>query len=213
MGLDTSLTDNQFTEVIKTGGNVVQNISDNITKSKISNNLLAGKIDDNKLAAFTGVLNTTLGVVNGLISVVNTGINAYKEIQISRDQVRIAHAFTAAYVKCEREKTYQVEIQQKQETVRYLAKLKADLESKRMDLQKFETELADRQKDRAIEQEKWRRKIDHFESITKPLIEYANILRTEYLKSNFENEKVRTDLQNLDEKLLAYTMQINEIYK
>ena len=87
---------------------------------------------------------------------VNTGINAYKDIQLSHDRVRIVQAQVGAYVESKREETHQVQIQQEQETVRYLASLKADLEKKRIELQKFQMELADRREEREFSREKWR---------------------------------------------------------
>lgn len=225
MGLDTSWTDNvPIKDIVKTGGDVAKTFSDNATRRHVSDNELAGKYDDNRraeyqttsnnnLAAFMGVLNTSLAIVNGLVSVVNTAINAYKDIQLSHDQVRIAQIQAAAYVESKREETRQVQIQQEQETVRYLASLKADLEQKRMEIEKFQMELADRREEREFSREKWRRQVARFEKITEPIIDYANTLRGKYVNSHFEDKNIREELQRNDEKLFAYAMQIKEIYK
>lgn len=211
-------------DIVKTGADVAKTVSDNATRRHVSDNELAGKYDDNRraeyqttsnnnLAAFMGVLNTSLAMVNGLVSIVNTGINAYRDIQLSHDKVRIAQIQAAAYVESKREETHQVQIQQEKETVRYLASLKTDLEKKRMELQKFQIELADRREERAFSQEKWRRQVAYFEKITEPIIDYANNLRGQYVQSHFEDKTIREDLRRVDETLFAYAMQIKEIYK
>lgn len=193
MGLDTSWTDNvPIKDIVKTGGDIAKTVSDNATRRHVSDNERAGKYDDNRraeyqttsnnnLAAFMGVLNTSLAIVNGLVSVVNTGINAYKDIQLSHEQVRIAQIQAAAYVESKREETHQVQIQQEQETVRYLVSLKTDLEQKRMELQKFQIELADRQEERAFSQEKWQESLNLFIYLN------AEFLRQQRIKFNQEN--------------------------
>ena len=200
-------------------------IADSVAKVKISNNELKMRQSDNELAAyqtasnnrgtkFMGVLNNVTNIVTGLISLANAGIQAYAQIQESHEQTRRVEIQSDAYISGKREETRQVRIQQEQETVRYLASLKADLEAKRLELQKFELEISDRQKARELNQEQWRRRVDFLENeFMRPTLEYVKDLRKRYLDSDLVNEQCRAELQREDEKIFAYVMQINELYK
>ena len=214
MALDTSWTDNHsIDKLAKPVEKVVTKSMDTYQQVKISNNQREMQFDNNKLAAFTTTLSTGLSVINGLISVVNTAMQTYAQVKESNEQTRRIKIQADACTQGKREETRQVQIQQEQETFRYLANLKKDLEIKQMELQKFEKELGDRRAAREVSQEQWQRKVNFFESLVNPVIEHAKKIQEAYCKSNFENEKLRNDLRELNEKIYAYSLQINEIYK
>ncbi len=210
--------------LVEPAAEVVTNVADNYTRKKISDNERAVQLDNNRLAAhqtssnnylaaFMGFMNTGAALINGVLSVVNTAIQAYAQIQTSREQTRQVEIRAEAYISGKREETRQVQIQQEQETVRYLANLKTDLNVKRFEFERFKLELADRQKDREFSQEQWRRRVTQLEKIVDPVIDYAQELRRRCLNSDVADEKFLTELKRLDDKLFEYAAQIHELYK
>ncbi len=203
---------------------IVTGVADNVARVKISNNELKMRQSDNALAAyqtasnnqvtkFMGILNNVTNIATALISLANAGIQAYAQIEESHEQTRRVQIQADAYISGKREETRQVQIQQEQETVRYLTSLKKDLDMKRLELQKFEQELAERRETRNITQEQWQRKIDYLEEITRPMFEYAKELRKRYLESDFADDKCRDELNHVDEIISAYFVNMNELYK
>ena len=209
---------------IKPVADVATNFADNCRQVKISNNEREIQFDNNRLAAhqttsnnnlaaFLGALNTGASIINGLFSVVNTAIQAYAQIQESHEQTRRVEIQADAYIAGKQEETRQVQIQAENETTRYLANLKADLEAKRLELDKFKLELAEQRAAREFSQEKWRQKVRAFENVLNPVLKYAADLRNRCMNSNFVDEKSWAELKRIDENIQAYVMQMNEIYK
>ena len=203
---------------------VVKSVGDNISKVKISNNELVGKISDNKLAAYQTYSNNSLAkftnavaamqnIVSCISSAISAGVDAYAKIQVSHDQVRITQAQATAFIQGKREDTEQLRIMQQAETIRSLANLNSELETKKLEFTKFENELAENRKTREFNQEKWRRKVDAFEKYFNPLLDYAKKIRDKYYESNFENEKLRDEIRRLDESITVYLTKINDIYQ
>lgn len=224
MGLDTSWTDaHPVTALAKPVEKVVTKGMDTYQNVKISNNNREIQFDNNRLAAyqtksnnaltaFTTLLNTGLSVVTGLISVVNTAMQTYAQVKESNEQTRRVQIQAGVYIQGKREETRQIQIQQEWESFRYLATLKKDLEVKQMDLQKFEKELDERRDAREFSQEQWRRKVTFFENLLNPMLEQAKKIREAFCQSNFDDEKLWDKLNQLDKKIHAYSLQINEIY-
>lgn len=195
---------------------VAKNAMDNNARVKISNNELAGKISDNNLAVyqtynnnqvtkFMGVLNNVTNIATALINLASTGMQAYAQIEESHEQTRRVQIQSDAYVSGKREETLQVQIQQEQETVRYLASLKKDLDAKRMELQKFESEIAERQKARAITQEQWlnifktsQKTLDHLHKISENLFEA-------FRSSGYENESIWKKFREIESEIVKCT--------
>lgn len=224
MGLDTSWTDSHpVTALTKSGEKALTNIADNYRQVKISDNELTSHLSDNRLSAlqtkennslskFKVILNAGASVIDGLFSVINTAMQTYAQVTEIHEQTKRVQIQADAYVRGKKEETRQTQIHEEHETIRYLASLKKDLEVERMNLQRFEAELSDRVAEREFNQEKWRQKIKIFEKMINPLIEHTEELRKIYRQSDFSNENLRADLQNLDEKIYAYSLQINSIY-
>lgn len=224
MGLDTSWTDsNAVTAVTKPVTDVAKSGIEAYAKKKISDNELVAKLDSNRLDAykttsknnldaFLGVLNTGAALVNAVTSVINTAINAYAQIQESREQTRRVEIQAEAQIFESREQTKRIRITQEQETVRHLATLKADLEVKRMELDKFKLELAEQRATREFKQEQWRSQIAMLEKIINPVIDAAKDVRKRCFDAQFTNEHDYAELKRLDETLFAYAMQLKELY-
>ena len=102
---------------------------------------------------------------------------------------------------------------QQAETIRSLANLNSELETKKLEFTKFENELAENRKTREFNQEKWRRKVDAFEKYFNPLFDYAKKIRDDYYASNLTNEKARAELERVDESIRIYVLSLNELYK
>lgn len=225
MGLDTSWTDsNAVTAVTKPVTDVAKSGIEAYTKKKISDNELIAKLDSNRLDAykttnknnldaFLGVLNTGVGIINAVTSVINTAINAYAQIQESREQTRRVEIQAEAQIFESREQTKRTRITQEQETVRHLATLKADLEVKRMELDKFKLELAEQRASREFKQEQWRSQIAMLEKIINPVIDAAKDVRKRCFYAQFTNEHDYAELKRLDETLFSYAMQLKELYR
>ncbi|MBQ3337399.1 MAG: hypothetical protein IJG80_08360 [Selenomonadaceae bacterium] len=185
---------------------VAKNISNNVTKVKVT------KLN-NRLVKFTSAVAAMQSVVTCVTSAIEAGIDAYARIQLSHDQVRITQAQADAYIQDKREQTEQIRIAQKEETLRCLAALNADLESKKLEFKKFETELAESRASREFKQEQWRRKVDALEKYFNPLFDYAKKIRDDYYASNLTNEKARAELERVDESIRIYVLSLNELYK
>lgn len=225
MGLDTSYTDlHPVKALAEPVAKVATKSLDTYRQVKVSNNQRDVSFDNNRLAAyqtasnnnrvaFTSLLNSGVSVINALTSVVDSGIKAYEQIQANREQTRRIQIQADAYIRGKQEDTRQVQIQQEQETVRYLAGLKKDLAVKQLELQKFEKEIDDRRDAREFSREQWRRKVTFFENLVNPVLERAKKIREAFYQSHFDDEKLWDKLNQLDEKIYAYSLQINEIYK
>ena len=208
MGLDTSWTDSHPLPTPKK-----KNLPQTGTTNKPSNPPQQTGITDT-VAAITSVLNTGVSLVNTLTSVVNTGINAYRDIQLSKQETRRLEILVNAYVEAQHGETERFRFGQEQETVRYLATIKADLEVKRLELEKFKLELAEQRANREFKQEQWRRRIATLEKIINPMIDAAEDVRKRCFNSNFANENDYAELKRLDETLFSYAMQqLKELYR
>ncbi len=200
---------------------VVESVANNVAAVKISNNELAGKLNDNRLAAyqtystnqlakFTSAITAMQNIVTCVSSAITAGIDAYARIQVSHDQVRVTQIQSDAYVQGKREETEQVRIAQKEETLRCLAQLNAELETKKLEFAKFEEES---RASREFKQEQWRSKVRMLENYFNPLFDYAKKIRDDYYASNFENEKCRAELERVEENISAYILKIDELYQ
>lgn len=202
---------------------VTKNVSDNVTRVKISNNELKGKVFDNRLAAyqtrsnnqltkFVSAVTATQNIISCITSAITAGVDAYARIQISHDQVRITQLQSDSYVQGKREETEQVRIAQREETLRCLAGLHAELEAKKLEFAKFEAELNESRQSREFKQEQWRRKVNSLEMYLHPLIDYANKVRDEYYASGFTDEKRRAEVERVEESLQVYIKTFSELY-
>lgn len=206
MGLDTSWTDSHPLPTPKK-----KNLPQTGTTNKPSNPPQQTGITDT-VAAITSVLNTGVSLVNALTSVVNTGINAYRDIQLSKQETRRLEILVNAYVEAQHGETERFRFGQEQETVRYLAIIKADLDAKRLELEKFKLELAEQRASREFKQEQWRERIKDVRAFMSLLLESAKALSKRCFDAQFTNEHDYAELKRLDETLFAYAMQLKELY-
>lgn len=207
MGLDTSWTDSHPLPTPKK-----KNLPQTGTTNKPSNPPQQTGITDT-VAAITSVLNTGVSLVNALTSVVNTGINAYRDIQLSKQETRRLEILVNAYVEAQHGETERFRFGQEQETVRYLATIKADLDAKRMELEKFKLELAEQRASREFKQEQWRERIKDVKAFMSLLLERAKALSKRCFDAQFTNEHDYAELKRLDETLFSYAMQLKELYR
>lgn len=216
MGLDMSLV----TTGLPVAEKIITNIADNYTKKKISDNELAMKLDDNRSKDFQTVSNNKLAIiqsgldiVSGLIDFSTAMVQSYAQIRSSQEQTKQVQIQASAYVAGKKMETKQVQIQQENETARYFANLKTDLEKQRLEFEKVKMEFSDRASNREFEQEKWRRKVDFFERNFNSMIEKAETLRKICSDSDFMDQNAWDELQQIENKIYAYSTQINEIYR
>lgn len=207
MGLDTSWTDSHPLPTPKK-----KNLPQTGTTNKPSHPPQQTGITDT-VAAITSVLNTGVSLVNALTSVVNTGINAYRDIQLSKQETRRLEILVNAYVEAQHGETERFRFGQEQETVRYLATIKADLDAKRLELEKFKLELAEQRANREFKQEQWRERIKDVRAFMSLLLESAKALSKRCFDAQFTNENDYAELKRLDETLFSYAMQLKELYR
>lgn len=172
---------------------------------------LVSRSDNGFVSVLSSAISMPIAIFDGLLSTANHLIDAYAEIQRSHDQVKIAQAQAAAYIRGREEETRQVAITQENETIRFLEKCRTDLEIQRLEYEKFALEISERREARLIQQERWQKQMDFLQKYADNLLRRIEEVQTLYAVGGFQNETLRNELRYADEKMLACLEQIRAL--
>ena len=145
------------------------------------------------------------------LGVLNNVIHAYKEIQLSHDQVKIVQVQADAYVTAKQEETKQVEITKREETIQYYMQCQKDIQLAEIEFRKFEAQLNAKREERKRIYDAYIRKISWFEKLLQQMMENSQSTWREYQKGSFKDENFGKAWQALQQYLLQALTQLESI--
>lgn len=143
--------------------------------------------------------------------VINNVIHAYKEIQLSHDQVKIVQAQADAYVAARQEETKQVEITKREETIQYYMQCQRDIQLEEIEFRKFEAQLNAKREERKMIYDAYNRKILQFEKFLQQMMENSQTIWSEYQESGFKDENIGKAWQELQQYLLQALIKLESV--
>lgn len=159
------------------------------------------------VSAFGGAkLGIGAAVVQGCITIVETFINAEKEISIEKEVTKRYIAGAHAWVQGQKERTKQIKAQEK--TKRYVAKeeAKTELMKEKYELEKLKMEFIKSEDSLEFS----RRKFSLFEHIMKTLLETYHQNMENYERSGYQNENIKELLEKQENSIKQYMMQLSQ---
>lgn len=145
------------------------------------------------------------------LGVLNNVIHAYKEIQLSHDQVKIVQVQADAYVAAKQEETKQVEITKREETIQYYMQCQKDIQLAEIEFRKFEAQLNAKREERKRIYDAYIRKISWFEKLLQQMMENSQSTWREYQRGGFKDENFGKAWQALQQYLLQALTQLESI--
>lgn len=159
------------------------------------------------VSAFGGAkLGIGAAVVQGCITIVETFINAEKEISIEKEVTKRYIAGAHAWVQGQKERTKQIKAQEK--TKRYVAKeeAKTELIKEKYELERLKMEFIKSEDSLEFS----RRKFSLFEHIMKTLLETYHQNMENYERSGYQNENIKELLEKQENSIKQYMMQLSQ---
>lgn len=159
------------------------------------------------VSAFGGAkLGTVAAVVQGCITIVETFINAEKEISIEKEVTKRYIARAHAEVQVQKEFTKRIKAQEK--TKRYVAKeeAKTELMKEKYELERLKMEFIKSEDSLKFS----RRKFSLFEHIMKTLLETYHQNMENYERSGYQNENIKKELDTQLNSINQYMMQLSQ---
>lgn len=145
------------------------------------------------------------------LEVLNNVIHAYKEIQMSHDQVKIVREQSDAYVAAKQEETKQVEITKREETIQYYMQCQKDIQLAEIEFRKFEAQLNAKKEERKMIYDAYNRKVLQMEKFLQQMMEHSQIIWVEYQESGFKDESIAKAWQGLQQYLLQALKQLEAV--
>ena len=163
------------------------------------------------VSAFGGAkLGIGAAVVQGCITIVETFINAEKEISIEKEVTKRYIAGAHAWVQGQKERTKQIKEQEK--TRRYVAKLEAktELRKEKNELKKLRMNFQESEKRLEYLQENSRESLKTLEHTLSVLLELYHKNMENYECSGYQNENIKKELDTQLNSINQYMMQLSQ---
>lgn len=146
-------------------------------------------------------LSATQAIITGIVDSFTALVSAYKEIQISHDQVRIMEIKKDAYIKGKKEETKQIKKKAEYEFKTYLVQCQHELEQKKIEFEQFKLELEEKINKRHDDYKLTEKQLDTCIKAIESLLEGSKTLWSALKENGLNDSNILSNVHIQDEKI------------